>query len=341
MLKPRRGISSRGFTLIELLVVIAIIAVLVAILLPAVQQAREAARVSQCKNSLKQWGVALHNYHETHGIFPPALLNSGRYNNTAFYTNGNRVLNTTGWTFLLPFVDQGAMYNKYDFNVCSSVSSPYSLPVAGTDTTNVAVINTNLPLLNCPSHPSGGQEVTAAAGTVTDFYSRNRARRSSYAFSSGTFTDYDAPFESTIGDIRRGAFGNNGAARIRDIPDGTSNTLAIAESWSGDDYKTSSSYGPWGLDGTHTCCHARIPGGSSTALTSATVAAYTADWSINAAYIGDARGRQYAWGMGSGHAGGANMLMADGAVVFMSESMDYLNLSRLAYIKDGASVDPL
>jgi prepilin-type N-terminal cleavage/methylation domain-containing protein len=185
-----------GFTLIELLVVIAIIAVLVAILLPAVQQAREAARASQCRNNLKQWGVALHNYHETHSVFPPALLNSGRYNSPAFFTGSSRVLNTTGWTLLLPYVDQVGLYNKYDFNVCSSMSSPYSLPVAGTDATNVAITSTNLPLLNCPSHPQAGQEVTAGPGVLTDFYTRNRARRTSYAFSTGTMTDYDAPYEA-------------------------------------------------------------------------------------------------------------------------------------------------
>jgi prepilin-type N-terminal cleavage/methylation domain-containing protein/prepilin-type processing-associated H-X9-DG protein len=340
MLGSRCGFSSRGFTLIELLVVIAIIAVLVAILLPAVQQAREAARASQCRNTLKQWGVALHNYHETHGVFPPALLNSGRFDNAAFYTAPNRVLNTTGWMFLLPFVDQTALYNKYDFNVCSSMSSPYSHAVSGTDATNVAITNTNLPLLICPSHPSGGQEVTTSPGTLTAFYSRNRARRTSYAFSSGSMTDYTGTYESTIGDMRRGVFGNSGAARIRDVADGTSNVIMIGECWSGDDYKTSADYGPWGLTGTHTCCHGYVPSSSSTSVTPATVAAYDRDYSINASYGGDARGRQYAWGFGSGHAGGANFLMSDGAVAFLSESMDYINLARMSYLRDGQPIPP-
>lgn len=97
-----------GFTLIELLVVIAIIAVLVAILLPAVQQAREAARNSQCKNNLKQLGVAFHNYHETMGCFPSS--------------QGGGVTGQSDWrghsahVMILPYIDQAALYNKYDMN---------------------------------------------------------------------------------------------------------------------------------------------------------------------------------------------------------------------------------
>ncbi len=98
-----------GFTLIELLVVIAIIAVLVAILLPAVQQAREAARASQCRNNLKQLGIALHSYHEVMGMFPQ--------------TQGGGVTGQSDWrghsahVMLLPYMDQSGLYNKYNMNV--------------------------------------------------------------------------------------------------------------------------------------------------------------------------------------------------------------------------------
>ena len=94
----------RGFTLIELLVVIAIIAVLIALLLPAVQQAREAARRTQCKNNLKQMGLALHNYHDVFNKFPIGS------NNTQAGGWGCPL-----WTAVLPYVDEAPMYNKWDF----------------------------------------------------------------------------------------------------------------------------------------------------------------------------------------------------------------------------------
>src|SRR5262249_16016550 len=104
MIKSRR----RGFRLHEMLVVISLIAVLVSLLLPAVQQAREAARRTQCKNNLKQLGIALHNYHSALDTFPPNLIPGGNFN----YSGGN-------WgvlAYLSPYLDQTAVYDLMNLN---------------------------------------------------------------------------------------------------------------------------------------------------------------------------------------------------------------------------------
>ena len=99
---------SRGFTLIELLVVIAIIAVLIALLLPAVQQAREAARRTQCRNNLKQIGLALHNYLSTHTVFP--------FGKGAPYVGAAGYARWSQHAMILPYIDQAPLYNSIDFN---------------------------------------------------------------------------------------------------------------------------------------------------------------------------------------------------------------------------------
>lgn len=323
----------RAFTLIELLVVIAIIAILVAMLLPAVQQAREAARRTQCRNNLKQIGLALSNYHASFETRPPALLNSGRFQSNSFYSNGNRVLNTTGWALLLPYFDQVNSFAEYDFNVCSSSSSPFALPVAGTDKTNANVYGTQFKMLDCPSHSAAGEVSTHFPGSG-DIYSRRKAHRTSYLFASGRFTDWDSPWDELNSDIRQGVFGNSGAARQRDITDGSSNTIAVGESHGGTNNKISVNFGPWGVTGTHTCCHGRVVSDSATSVDP--IHFTDSRWHINGAW--DSTGRSYAWVFNSVHTGGAHFLYADGSSRFLSENIDYRLFCLLNYIHDNEPV---
>ena len=323
----------RAFTLIELLVVIAIIAILVALLLPAVQQAREAARRSQCKNNLKQSGVALHNYHDVHTQFPAALLNSGRY--TTGNAKNGPTRNTTGWTMLLPYIDEAPRFQEWDFNHNSSRSNPRAGGTPGDDTTNAPLWATAPNSMLCPSHPHAGQKSSSGAGG-TSFYSRRNATRTSYLFSTGVYTDYNANYGAYINSVRQGAFGNNGGASFKLITDGTSNSIAIGEAWGGSRYRTSTHYGPWGLVGTHTCCHGRVVSNSNSAVEEANVRQYADQWHLNASWSNTDKAKKvYAWVFSSGHTGGAHFLMCDGSTQFINENVDYLTFVRLAYIRDG------
>ncbi len=182
-----------GFTLIELLVVIAIIAVLVALLLPAVQSAREAARRIQCKNNLKQIGLAMHNYHEANSMLPMSFV-------VDYNTPGGE------WSphaRILPYVDQANLYMQID------LSTPY---VAGS-----LVGTTRVGMFLCPSEPL--DEARVGSSGLPEHYPIN------YGFNSGGWLTWSNSTRM-IGD---GVFHPNRGMRLADITDGTSNTLAVSE----------------------------------------------------------------------------------------------------------------
>ncbi len=135
---------SRGFTLIELLVVISVVSVLMALLLPAVQQAREAARRTECQNRLRQLGLALHNYHDSHQILPPGAIVIG----PAFPT-----FSGWGWgAMLLPYVDQNPLYSQIDFSHGNAVGG------------NRLLIPTPLTIWQCPSDSAPPQVTVPVPG---------------------------------------------------------------------------------------------------------------------------------------------------------------------------------
>ena len=211
----RKVARRRAFTLIELLVVIAIIAILVALLLPAVQQAREAARRTECKNKLKQLGIALHNYHDVYRCLPMA---SGR-------DGGQGGRRQSGFIGMLPFIDQGPLFELIKTGgVNASVNGNrayHGFSWVPWDTNHKAV-RTNLPALRCPSDSTSTEQ-------------RNRGK-TNYMFSRGdTSWDHNPPWNGNGGRGIRGVFlgghnnGNSYARALRDIIDGTSNTVAMGE----------------------------------------------------------------------------------------------------------------
>jgi prepilin-type N-terminal cleavage/methylation domain-containing protein len=204
----RRIMTRAGFTLIELLVVIAIIAVLVALLLPAVQQAREAARRSQCKNNLKQLGLALHTYHDTFSLLP-----EGEGPDLGLGPANRRL---SGYVGMLPYFDQAPLFNALAAPVTIGATTyPTGFAVEPWNT-NYPVWTTTLPILLCPSD------------TVTT--QGSRIGKNNYMFSRGDSCWDHNQWTSNGGRGFRGMFSGNAWCRgLRDVTDGLSNTIAMGE----------------------------------------------------------------------------------------------------------------
>jgi len=200
------SLRHRGFTLIELLVVIAIIAVLIALLLPAVQQAREAARRSQCKNQLKQIGLAMHNYHDSHLLFPPGIL--GELNATG--VSGKLQYPSTWMQQVLPYLDQAPLYNQLSLRFATN-SAVHSYPE------RMIVV----PVLCCPSDPQAPKVATSTKPTADLGFAGN------YAMCAGS--GLLAPASDVHGTARNGMFYALSKTRMRDMIDGTSNTIMASE----------------------------------------------------------------------------------------------------------------
>ena len=307
---PAHIATRQAFTLIELLVVIAIIAILIALLLPAVQQAREAARRTQCKNNLKQLGLALHNYHDIHKGFPISFTDT---------VSSGGPLRDGGWAWdarILPQLDQAPIFNSLNF----------SLPPYGKDASagNIAAIGTMLPALKCPSDTKPDTRPINQANQ----YGCAAAATSSYMASAGAF-DGDACDDTTSTMIQvpvrnNGLFIVNTSHNIARITDGTSNTFAVGEV----------TYIPNGVDGTGANYgsdrnfqfgNITTSGGPNCNQLgvnnngSANHVRFTRH-KLNGPLLNSAALQK---SFHSQHIGGAQFLMADGAVRFVSENIEH------------------
>ena len=328
----------RGFTLIELLVVIAIIAILIALLLPAVQQAREAARRTQCKNNLKQYGLAWHNYHDVHNTFP--LSNTRGLINTMWIS----------WqVYVLPYLDQAPLYNSLDMS-----GATQNFTGGGPDTGLATRVFPGLgkplngitvPYAKCPTDPFPAVMSYPQGQNANTNYCANFGW--TVLTNHGTCLQYANPGLRTIVGVSStpfGAMANNWGncangqdctgfvssfgfwvPRIRDVTDGTSNTIIMAEtrpqcSWFANQYggdmwtynRGSQVIGNWPIN-LDTCPpHPAVPG------------------------LGCDQPGMFYNGIGSHHTGGAHVLLCDGSVRFLSQNLDLLTQWRLSDRTDGA-----
>ncbi len=322
----------RGFTLVELLVVIAIIGILIALLLPAVQAAREAARRSQCTNNLKQFALAVHNYVDTYQAFPNKK--QGTAQGGCPNCNGGY---GSGWMRLLPFYEQQALYDQW--------SSPQTFggtnyaafgpcPWDGTAGAYRPYLQ-HIGVLKCPSD-----------GNIANAGGKGRTN---YMFSVGDSIRCSGAMGNNDSGATRGVFANQGyKATFSSINDGTSNTAMLSERLFGFDSRAvgqGTVHNFAGLPDNPQSCYTQVdPNNPRQFLTSASVAGWSGQWDHGStshigfntvlppngpscAELSNDNTNHGVYPPTSNHPGGVNLAMADASVRFISETIDTGTLS--------------
>ncbi|MBI1247855.1 DUF1559 domain-containing protein [bacterium] len=338
--------SRRGFTLVELLVVIAIIGVLIALLLPAVQQAREAARRIQCNNQLKQLGLAMQNYHDTYNKLP--------FNAASFSTSSPSV-----FIRLLPFMEQRAAYEQLNWTNVGSGAFIANNANGGSGALN-PLAKLRVDMLNCPSSPlpnvdtAYGCQLTSYCGITgtTETWNQSSGAMNYYTNVTGGSTSTSVP-STPLAECYNGVIvpvGNGSTAiGLQSITDGTSNTMSFSEC---SNYFYNSSHQRLTLSpplrtsqgnpsGNHGgAWDGGIPG-TSYNVTTITITLGSPNYGGINSIIGSgvptygSSNGQPAIPLTSAHPGGVLSALCDGSVQFLSETISAQVLISLANRKDG------